>query len=175
MTIRTFWTIFIKILGIWLVLDCLTVVPQFFSTVFFTNSETDIQTTAMWIGIMLVTIVFYFLVLRIFVFKTNWLIDKLNLDKNFAEEKIDLNISSHTVLRIATLMIGGFILVESLPAFCKQLFSFYQQKSIFREYPSTGWIIYHFIKSLIGYLLLTNSKTIIEFIDRQTKEKPIEE
>jgi hypothetical protein len=171
MTIRTFWTIFIKILGIWLVLDCLTVVPQFFSTILFTKSDTDMLTTLMWLGAMLVTFVFYFLVLRIFVFKTNWIIDKLNLDKNFTEEKIDLNISSQTVLRIATLIVGGFILVESLPSLCKELFSFYQQKSIMREYPSTGWIIYHFIKSLIGYLLLTNSKTIVEFINKQTKEK----
>ena len=174
MTIRTFWTIFIKMLGIWLVLDCLTVIPQFFSTVFFTNGNTNIQTTAMWIGLMLLTIAFYFLVLRVFVFKTSWIIDKLNLDKNFTEEKIDLNISSNTVLRIATLMIGGYILVESLPALCKQVFSFYQQKSIFKEYPSSGWIIYHFIKSLIGYLLLTNSKTIVEFINNQTKEKQVE-
>ena len=171
MTIRTFWTIFIKILGIWLVLDCLTVVPQFFSTIFFTNKETDILGTAMWLGVMLATIVFYFFVLRIFLFKTNWIIDKLHLDKNFTEEKIDLNISSQTVLRIATLIIGGFILVESLPAFCKELFSFYQQKAIMREYASTGWIIYHFVKSIVGYLLLTNSKTIIEFIDKQTKQK----
>lgn len=174
MTIRTFWTIFIKILGIWLVLDCLTVVPHFFSTIFYPNTDTEIQITSMWFGLMLLTIAFYFIVLRVFVFKTNWIIDKLNLDKNFTEEKIDLNISSETVLRIATLMIGGLILVESLPAFCKELFSFYQQKSIFREYLSTGWIIYHFIKSLIGYLFLTNSKNIVEFIYKQTKEKKTE-
>ena len=29
MTIRTFWNLFIKILGIWLVLSFLTVIPQF--------------------------------------------------------------------------------------------------------------------------------------------------
>jgi hypothetical protein len=174
MTIRTFWTIFIKILGIWLVLAGLRVVPQFFSAIFTINSDIDIQTAAFWLGLMLLTILVYFIVLRVLVFKTNWIIDKLNLDKNFTEDKIDLNISSATVLRIATLIIGGLILVESLPAFFERLFYFYQQKNVFREYASSGWIIYHFIKSLIGYLLMTYNKNIVEFIIKQTKDKQIE-
>jgi hypothetical protein len=61
MTIRTFWAIFIKILGIWLVLDCLTVIPQFFSTIFFTNSDTGTQERAMWVGLLMLTILFYFI------------------------------------------------------------------------------------------------------------------
>jgi hypothetical protein len=90
------------------------------------------------------------------------------------EEKIDLNISSDTILRIAILIIGGLVIVESLPTFCRQLFTYYQEKNIFKESPSAGWLIYHFIKSIFGYLLLTKSKFTIDFINKMSKEKLID-
>ncbi len=168
MTIRTFWTIFIKILGLWLVRHCLDVIPQSFTTLLYLNGESSMLEAVYWFGIIAATTAIYLFVLWVFVFKTNWIIDKLKLDKNFTEERIDLNISSKTVLRIATLIIGGLILVESLPALCKQLFTFYQEKTIFRKYPGTGWIIFHLVKSIIGYVLLANNKNIVDRIDKQS-------
>lgn len=171
MKIRTFWIIFIKILGLGLVIESFRVVPNFFSSIIFTNSEESIQTMLMWVGILLVTFVFYFVILKVFLFNSNWIVDILQLDKNFTEEQIELNFNSDMILRISTVIIGGFVLVESLPAFCKELFLFYQRQSIFRVYSSSGWLIFYFIKSLIGYLLMTNSKSIIDFINNQTKDQ----
>lgn len=171
MTIRTFWTIFIKILGIWLVLDSVTVIPQFFSTLVFNDPNDTTQSFALTAAILLLTIGIYIFILRLFVFNTAWLIDKLHLDKGFDEEKIDLNIQLSTVLTVATIVIGGLMLVDSLPQLCKQIFVFFQQKNIFRESPTSGWIIFHLVKTILGYLLMTNSKQVVAFIDKQTSKQ----
>lgn len=171
MTIRTFWTIFIKILGIWLVLDSVTIIPQFVLTFFSAGSNDTAQNFVLAAALLLLTIGIYIFILRLFVFKTAWLIDKLHLDKGFNEEKIDLNVQLSTVLTVTTIVLGGLMFVESLPQFCKQTFEFFQQKNIFRESPSSGWIIFHFVNTIIGYLIMTNSKQVVEFISKQTATK----
>jgi hypothetical protein len=167
MTIRTFWTIFIKILGIWLVLDSVTVIPQFFSTIFYVDPNDTTQSFALTAALLLLTIGIYIFILRLFVFKTAWLIDKLHLDKGFDEEKIDLNVQLSTVLTVTTIVVGGLMFVDSLAQLCKQTFVFFQQKSIFRESPTAGWIIFHLVKTILGYLLMTNSKQVVAYIDKQ--------
>jgi len=173
MTIKTFWTIIIKILGIWLVLDSITVIPQFLSALpfFGSNNDDNIFGVGVVVGLLLLTIAIYVFILRLFVFKTAWLIDKLHLDKGFDEEKIDLNVQLSTVLTVATIVIGGLMFVDSLPQLCKQTFVFFQQKNMFRESPTSGWIIFHLVKTILGYLLMTNSKQVVAFIDKQTSKQ----
>ena len=169
MTIRTFWNLFIKILGIWLVLSALTVIPQFarMLTFFGTNSEGRLLGIGITIGLFLLTIGIYALILRLFIFKTDWLIDKLHLDKGFTEEKLELNIQRSIVLTIATIVIGGIIFVDSFPLFCQQVLLFIQQDNLFRESPKSGWIIFYLVKTILGYLLMTNSQFVVRFIDKQ--------
>lgn len=171
MTIRTFWTIFIKILGIWLVLDSVTVIPQFFSTLFYVDRNDNTQSFALTAALLLLTIGIYIFILRLFVFKTAWLIDKLHLDKGFDEEKIDLNVQLSTVLTVTTIVIGGLMFIDSLPQLCRQTFVFFQQKNMFRESPTSGWIIFHSVKTILGYLLMTNSKQVVAFIEKQTAKQ----
>ena len=168
MTIRTFWTIFIKILGIWLVLGSVTVIPQFFLTSISVGSNKTAENFALVAALLLLTIGIYIFILQLFVFKTSWLIDKLHLDKGFDEEKLDLNVQLSTVLTVTTIVLGGLMFVDSLPQLCKQTFKFFQEGDIFSESPTSGWIIFHFVNTILGYLLMTNSKQVVEFIHKQT-------
>lgn len=170
MTIRTFWTLFLKILGIWLILSGLTIVPQFITAFsFFGDNHQDNLFAAVYvIVLMILTIGLYFVILKLLVFNSAWLIDKLKLDKGFQEEKLDFSVSLKTVLTIATIVIGGLILVDALPMLCKQIFTFIQQKIVFREDPQFSWIIFYSVKTLIGYLIMTNSKFVIDFINKKT-------
>ena len=169
MTIRTFWNIFIKILGIWLVLSLLSVIPQFarLLTFFVTNSNDRLLGIGITVALFLLTIGIYALILRLFIFKTDWLIDKLHLDKGFTEKKLELNIQRSIVLTIATIVIGGIIFVDSFPLFCQQVLLFIQQDNLFRESPKSGWIIFYLVKTILGYLLMTNSQFVVRFIDKQ--------
>ena len=168
MQIITFWKIIIKIIGLWILLSCVSLIPKFFSTLSFTNGDLNSESLMILWLILLVSIIIYILIIRLFLFKTDWIVEKLKLDNNFTEERIDLSIKSSTILTISIIVIGSLILVESLPSFCSSLFDFYQQKNMLKDYHETSWLIYHFIKIIIGFLLLTNGKVITKYIEKKS-------
>jgi len=172
MKIRTFWIFLLKILGLYFVLGSIEVIAQFVSSIYylFVNTSSDIIVKTSMIGMVTAIIFIYLLVLRFFVFKPNWIIDKLKLDQGFDEEKIELNNNSTAILRTAIIVIGGLLLVNSLPVLCKNIFVFLQQQAHFKDYPETGWIIFEVIKSIIGYLLITNSRYFADLIQNEKTE-----
>lgn len=172
MTPRSLWTILIKCFGIFTLLNCLTVIPQSISSILVIGQNFDDsggQSLAIAIIIIIFTISLYLTGTYIFLFKTDWIIDKLSLEKHFREDKFELNVHRSTILQIAIIVIGGQIFVTSLPQFCRQVFSFYQQKSIFRENANAGLLIYQFAELTIGYLLMTNSRRLTAFIERKRR------
>lgn len=170
MKVKTFWSIVLKILGIYIVLGSISIFPQFFSSVYyiFQNDSSNDTIEILFFSFMILGL--YVFILWLFVYQTSWLIDKLKLEKGFEEEQINLNIKESTILNIAIIIIGGLMLVESLPIFCKSIFQFFQQKSLFKDYPDTGWIIAYFLKAIIGYLLMTNSKYFVCKIQKQNSK-----
>jgi hypothetical protein len=168
MTIKTFWTIFLKILGIWLVLEGFSIFFQFIAAFLsFGHNQADNIFTAIYISIMLLLLFgIYILILWLFVFKSDWIIAKLRLESGFTEEKIDFNIQSKTVITIAAIVIGGFIFIEGLPLLCREVFMSFQNKIAPRQDPRTAWVIFYFVKTSLGYLVMTNSKFIARFIDK---------
>ncbi|TPD66079.1 hypothetical protein [Flavobacterium microcysteis] len=170
MLIDTFWKLLLKIIGLWLLFGFFSVIPQFFSMISFVDGGIDFQSLLLLSVGLCATIIILVIIIRLFLFKTSWIIEKLKLKDNFKEERIDLTIKSTTVLTIAIIVIGALILIESLPSFCSDLISFLQQKELLKDYPQTGWLIYHFIKIIFGYLLLTNAKNFTKFIEKESHE-----
>jgi hypothetical protein len=171
MQINTFWKILLKIVGLWLLFSCISIIPQFYSTLSFTNGNLNTESLLMIWLMLIVSIIIYILIIRLFLFKTEWLVEKLKLEKNFNEDRIDLNIKSSTVLTIAIIVIGGLMIAESFPNFCSGLFNFLQQKALIKDYPDSHWLVYHFLKIIIGYLLLTNGKRLAKYIEKESAEE----
>ncbi|MEQ7802631.1 hypothetical protein ABDJ41_22750 [Pedobacter sp. ASV1-7] len=170
MLINTFWKIVIKIIGLWLLFSCISIIPQFLSAISFINGELNIDGLLMlWLTLFGV-IAIYILIIRLFLFKTDYIIEKLKLENSFNENRIDLNMKSTTVITIAIIVIGSLILIESLPNFCSRLFEYYRLKNQLTPYNETAWLIYYFIKVVIGYLLLTNSKVLTKLIIKESSE-----
>jgi len=166
MTIRAFWNILLKILGIYLVVQGVNVIAPYigaFATV--TSTEDSIY----YIAVTLSVLVAYFFILWLFVFKTSWIIDKLQLEKGFEEERIDLKNDSAAIMTIAVIVIGGIMFIESLPELSRELSLFIKREEIpFQENPNIGWTIFFVAKAILGYLLMTNCKPIVAFISRKS-------
>ena len=165
MTINTFWRILIKILGLLLILGALTVIPQWFSSIYSAYQIGDFESLTILTLIFLAILFIYYFVFRLCVYKTSWIIEKLKLDRDFENQNIELNSKSFTIISIATIVIGGLMFVENIPILLREIFIFFQQESLFKDYPKTGWIIFDFCKVIIGYLLMTNSNRIAKIID----------
>jgi hypothetical protein len=163
-------------MGIYMVLASISVVPQLFSTLFMfrdPSGQNDTLGIVMTIAMMVLVFGLFYITLRYCLFKTDWIIDKLSLDKHFTEEKFDINIHRSTILSISVIVIGGLMFVDSLPVFCRQVFSYVRQKHSFGRFgenPTTGWLIFYGAKTFIAYLLLTNSRLVVNFIERQRKK-----
>ena len=171
MSVRNFWTIFLKVLGIWLVINGVTTIIGFIATLssFVVGNNNEVWTIIYYVLLLIGTIGIYLFILWLFVFKTAWLIDKLHLEKGFKEDRIEGDFDYSKVMMIATIVIGGYIFVDSLPLFCKYTFNYFQQKRMFQNEFSSGWLFFYLAKSVIGYLLMTNSRSVVKYIERQFK------
>ncbi len=171
MTQRTFWTIVIKIFGIFLILESVSVIPQGIASLSYVGfTEEDSSYISLFVGIAI--LLAFLVILKLFVYNPGWLIDKLKLDKGFPEETINININKESVISIASIILGGVLVVDGLPVFCKQLFVFYQEEAMsgrFGDKPSFQWLIFHGIKVLVGYLVVTNHKVFARYVDKKSE------
>ncbi len=168
MSIRTLWTIIIKIVGMSLMISLFKFIPQIISMIQYNSSENKGNIIILSIFILLILLI-YILIFWLLIFKSARIIDVFHLDKGFNQDKIDLNIKSSTIISVASIVIGAIIFINSLPQLCQQIFQLFQDKTIFRESPNSAYIIFHTIKTLLGYLLMTNSKYIVKFVDKKQK------
>lgn len=159
-------------MGLVYLVEILIVLPGFFSSMYSLMSASgygriDAATIGFGCLAAVVVIAFFVIVIRIFLFKTDYLISKLKLENNFSEEKIDINLSYVSVLTMASVITGAIIIVDALPLFCRNVFTFLQsirQFAFLFDNPSTYYIIENGIKLAIGYLLINNGKRIAEWV-----------
>ncbi|WP_439553287.1 hypothetical protein [Flavobacterium macrobrachii] len=170
MEIKTFWNIILKGIGLWLIINCLYIFPQIAVTLMSSQIVEGWNTLIPDLVFGIIALFAYIFIACLFLFKTTSLISKLGLEKHFTENRIDITVSTNTVIKIIVILIGGTILIDSFPNLIREVFQFIQQKELIRNYPNLTWLIFHFIKTLIGYVLITNSNVIVKFIDKQ-KEK----
>jgi hypothetical protein len=64
------------------------------------------------------------------IFKTEFIIDLLKLDKKFGKEIISLNIHRSVVLSISIMVVGGLLLVNEIPNFINQINFYFQDKKL---------------------------------------------
>ena len=170
MLINTFWKIIIKSIGLWLLINCVWIIPQFASTLSFINGEVNWNSLIqVWI-ICIITIVVYIFAIRLFLFKSEWIVRVLKLDQNFTEERIGLEIPAKTVLTIIITLIGGIWFLKSFPTLISSTFDFLRQKELIKNYRETSWLIYYLISTVVGFLVMTNGKWVCKYIWKESSE-----
>ena len=170
MNIDSLWKTIIKLFGIWFLIDCLSTIPQFNQNLFYVNGTFDTIAFIYTLLFLIINLVLYILIIRFLIFKSDWIIKKLKLNQNYTETKIDLNIKSSTIITISIIIIGGITLIDSIPKLFSELFEFVQQKMLMKDYPKFNMIILHLLKSILGYLLITKSKKITKYIEKESTE-----
>ena len=170
MEIRTFWITIVKILGLILFFDFLEIFTQLFtalSYIFLPNITVDLVFPTLFSSILIIVI--YLAVISTFLFKSSWLIDTLKLEKHSKVEKLNIELKPSAIITIAIIIVGGLIFINGFSSLCKSLFDYFTQKNLQNHNPTISWIIFNSVKTLIGYLLMTNSKVFVNYIVNQTK------
>ncbi len=169
MSINTFWKLVLKLLGLFLLLSLFSVLTQYTSylTIFITDSYTTVSEILIACLIFIIVIAAYYFIIRALFFRPTWLIKIFRLDDGFTEERIDFNIKSSAILRIAVIILRGITFIQAFPSLCQYIFYVFRQKTIWKMDPDFQYIILYGARTIIGYLLLANNKRIALFLDTE--------
>ena len=165
MTKRDFFRVLIKIFGLYSgFITVFSIIPAFTS-----NLSAKFE-PLLWL--LILGIVFLALLLVYFlIYKTDFIIDKLKLDKGFDEERIYFeNFNNENIFKLAIILIGGFLIVDYLPSFLNHTFQAFKSKlnnSDMINYPLNyfNWISSG-LNIILGYLLLTNYKKTAIYLNK---------
>lgn len=179
MSPHSFWTILIKTLGLYVILQALITIPVAINSVsMFTMQPMQSSSGSIYaLAYSLLLFGSFGLILWECLFKTDWIINKLKLNTGFAEEKLGFTMHRSDVLKIVIMVIGGLTLLESLPIACQDLFLCLQRLNEyngFKRDPTSIYLLYNLIKIGIGIFMVTSSRLIVNFIERKRRH-PVED
>jgi hypothetical protein len=167
MTIRNLLNLILKIIGILFIRDMLLMLPQLsLSFVMFEQSaffEKGIMNFVLSASMILV----YVLVARLFIFKSESVIDFLRLDHDFEEEKLEISMHRSAILSITIIIIGGLMVAEGIPKLCLSIYEYNISK--YYSYGQTHFNnakLYASIATIsVGVLLMTLQQRIVNLIE----------
>lgn len=174
MTPRSLFIVILKIFGLLFLREIVYSIPQLISSFSFyidpdKFNNNQFSNAGLALVLIAATILFYGSIIYLLLFKTNILINKFKLDKGFNQEEFSFNISSTLVLKICIIVLGGIILADQIPNFCRNVFSYYQENSLTHRMskPSYSYIIISAVKIVIGFLIIGEREMILKLVQKK--------
>jgi hypothetical protein len=163
--------IILKIIGILFIRDLINLIPDLLLSISNITYSSDLGSA---VGAIIVTVLAIFVYLGVayyFIFKTDYLINKLNLDSGFTQEDFPLNIHRSTVLSIVIIIIGGLLMADNIPSLCRSVYLYYENQSLTNgtSKPDLSYIIIYSLKILVGLVLTGNHQLLVNYIERKRR------
>ncbi|MGY5353192.1 hypothetical protein ACXGQW_11665 [Wenyingzhuangia sp. IMCC45533] len=172
MSKKDFFIIIIKLLALYALINMLfTHIPTSLSYINFTSANFVVIMSSV-ATLLLIILLFWYVLSR-----ASWIVTKLNLAKGFDDDSIDFgDLSSKSIIKIAIIFIGGWLLIKNLPIFINHSYLYFlasatkkgviQSKAMnmfpYGRYPDYfNWSI-SIINLVVGYILITNYKRIAD-------------
>jgi hypothetical protein len=136
-------------------------------------SDTDTLTLfTVFTAFVFVTLFFIFII-RYCLFQTEKIITMLRLDKGFSDENLEINVQRSGLLKVALIVIGGLMIADGLPLFVYNVFFYFQHSNSytgFTDNHASPYVISNGLKLVFGYLMVTESQAIINFVERKRRK-----
>ena len=162
MSVKSFWLLVLKLIGIYLSLSFFEFCVFIFSQLI-NFRENDFLLIGAYFG----AFVLYFSVIYCFLFKTSTLIKWFRLEKDFDTNTISCEFSTTSIIRLAVIIVGGLMFIDNFVSLISNLMTFFQQEMVFKNYSKSQLLLFVFIKTVIGYLLITNNAFVTRLIEKQ--------
>lgn len=149
MKLFTLWSIIIKVFGVYFAYS--TIMTLIFALAAFNMPNVG----PAGVLIFIVEAIFAYL----FLFRTDFVIQRFRLEESISEKIIDANIESSKILQIAIAVIGIYSLTQSIPELIGNLELFVSKMALLS-----------LLKVVLGFLLVTKSSEIERWVsERQRK------
>ena len=183
MTPKSLFNIILKIFGLYLLKEIVFVIPQAISSIYFLLNASNLveegfKTAEVLVWLLVLILVFlYGFLIYLLLFKTNKIIDILKLTQGFDQQKFSFNLSSSYLLTISLIIFSGILLLNEIPDFIRNVFSYLQERNLTRGVakPDFSFILISGVKIIIALLIIGERKWIVEFIDRRQTRKEEDE
>ena len=169
MTKRDLFRVLIKIFGLYsVILTLFTIVPASISSLMYLFEDMNMTLVLILIAAVLIPVGFFLVLL----FRTDSIIDLLQLDKGFDDEHIQLgNLDNESILKLAIIIIGGFLIIDNIPDLLFDLINAFKYKANYSTVEGTSLNYFRMttciINCIIGYLLLINYKWLSGFFAKK--------
>ena len=164
MTKRDFLVLMIKLFGLYsAVTTMFSVLPN---NIIFALGHLD-ATIAVWVTVVFVVTIGLFWLLT---FKADRLVGFLKLERGFNDDRIELgNIKADDIIKIGTFVIGGLLLIKSIPGLLSNLFWAFKGYIAGIEFGEKDKfnLTVSVLNVLLGYLLFAN----YDFVARRLTKK----
>ena len=167
MTKRDFFRLVIKLFGLYsIVLSLFSILPSNISNLFIYKDE-------FWmIALILGSTIFVISLFLILLFKTDFIIEKLDLEKGFDDDVIILgDFKNEQIFKLGIIVIGGFLIIDYFPSVTFDVINIFKTKA--SNYTILGQEVdyYNFtvgvVNIIIGLLFITNYKNISSYLDKK--------
>lgn len=173
MTPKNLFNIILKVFGLFFLKDIIhliSILPYFSNA----GNYGEGQSSAWILPFIatLISIVLYGFISYQLLFNTNKIVDKLKLSHGFNQQEFSFNIQTSLILTISLIVIGGVILTNEIPNFCRIVFSYIQEKRFMPVVakPNFSPIITSGVKILLGLLIIGERKRIVAFVEKREVE-----
>ncbi len=165
MSHKDFFRLLIKLFGLYSLIICLfnvlpATLPQLIG--FFTNPyNTSWSASALfWVALIITIPVLLFVLL---LFKADFIVDKLKLDKDFEGDKIIFgDLTSTNILKLACIVIGGLLIINNIPTLLNEgLYLFKESLQHKDNDPKEFWYFgVSAVKIVIGFVLIRKFEAV---------------
>ena len=167
MTKRDFFILLIKIFGLQaLIVSLFSILP---TTISYTSFDGGLETASIVIISLGVIVLLYVLLFHY----SEKVVDWLKLDKGYEDDRIDLkNFSSTNIIRLACLLLGGYLVIHNIPTILNLLFFIikYDQEGLEFGVSNNLELGIGVLNLVIGYLLVTNHIFISKILEGKKTE-----
>ncbi|HEY2720742.1 MAG TPA: hypothetical protein VGI82_03395 [Chitinophagaceae bacterium] len=177
MTPRSLFLIVLKCLGIFFIKEFILILGQFLMMLFFLMLG-DMGGENVWTFIVtLASSLICFIIIWALLFKTEFILRKLQLERGFDEDPFTFHVHRSSVLSIVIMISGLLIIIDAVPKLCRELITYSRENSLrglFRDPPDLANIIVTITQILIGLLLIGNQRQIVNFMERKRRKTGIQ-
>ncbi|MEO6219080.1 MAG: hypothetical protein ABIO81_01535 [Ginsengibacter sp.] len=169
MTPRSLFNIILKVIGIFFIRNILISASNIVPAIAEVSSEEFKDFGILNLVILLLEFFVYLVLTYILLFRTNGVIDKLKLDHGFKQDTFTLNIDRSIVLRVTIMVLGGLIIVESIPALIQEIIYFIEMKKSGVPNAKNYAVILQVVKLFIGIFLVVFQRSIVSIIEHKQR------
>lgn len=165
--------IILRVFGIYLIKDVLIAIPAVFYNILLLGDGSY--------GVTLVTLLYSVLslgayagVCYLLIFKSDWIVSKLQLTSGLSEEPLAMNLHRSSVYTIAIIIAGIVVLAFSVPQLVRSIYLWSQFMDQRHSYLGSDYFDYEkilipFTEVVIGLLFLGNQRLIVNFIESRRR------